>query len=398
MAKAPRSQFSAAEHGLGYVFQGRFALLKALSMPENTAIVLEKDDDVEFIFERGERTLASLKHKAIGDKLTNLDVDFWKSVRVWLAHYTSHGRLDCSSRFLLFTTGYVAPGSALEIFTGEITDEDTAARVANDLLAVSETSLSSELRARLAELSGAELRDFYSRITILDTTSRITEIPGLIDQYLRTVRRQFRPAVFERLEGWWSDLVIRFLAGERTAPILVHEIADKLAAVADEYRTDNLPITFRNREPGAIDAANDPRLFVEQLRHLNLAPNRIRNAIVDYYRAFEQRSHWARENLLIDSEIDFYEDRLAEEWGRYRDVVFETLDPAAADDVLIKAGRELYKWAELETGMLRIRERVTESYVVRGTFHILANLRPEPRVYWHPQFLERLKKTLEPAA
>ena len=43
--------------------------------------------------------------------------------------------------------------------------------------------------------------------------------------------------------------------------------------------------------------------------------------------------------------------------------------------------------------MLRIRERVTEPYVVRGAFHILANASPSPRVYWHPRFLERLRRT-----
>jgi hypothetical protein len=45
-----------------------------------------------------------------------------------------------------------------------------------------------------------------------------------------------------------------------------------------------------------------------------------------------------------------------------------------------------------------IRERVTEPYVVRGAFHILANARPSPRVYWHPRFLRHLGKLLGVAA
>lgn len=398
MSKVPRSQFSAADQALGYVFQGRFALLKALGMPEDTGILLEKSDDVEFISAGGQRTLASLKHKAEDDSLTNLDVDFWKSVRIWLAHYVANGRITCTSRFLLFTTAYIAVGSDLEIFADEITDPDAAARTAQGLLVTSKSALSVELRQSLSVLSDVELRDFCSRITVFDQTSRITEIPTLTEQYLRAIRRPHRQAVFERLEGWWTDLVIRMLAGERTAPIFVHEITDKLAAIAEEYRNDNLPITFRNREPETIDAANDPRLFVTQLRHLNLSSERIRSAIVDYYRAFEQRSQWVRENLLVSGEIEEYEDRLTDEWQRYREVILESLDASSADEALIQAGRSLYNWAELQTSMLRIRDRVSESYVVRGTFHILANMRPEPRVYWHPRFLENLKKILEPAA
>ena len=47
---------------------------------------------------------------------------------------------------------------------------------------------------------------------------------------------------------------------------------------------------------------------------------------------------------------------------------------------------------------LRIRARVTEPSVLRGSFHILADATPEPRVYWHPRFLDRLGKVLGVAA
>jgi hypothetical protein len=137
---------------------------------------------------------------------------------------------------------------------------------------------------------------------------------------------------------------------------------------------------------------------VVQLREIGVSSSRIRNAILDYYRAFEQRSEWARASLLVSGEIEDYEDRLADEWSRYRDVVFEDLDENSAEDVLQWAGKELYKWADQQSGnieSLRIRARVSEPYVTRGSFHILADTAPEPRVYWHPRFLERLGKVLE---
>lgn len=136
---------------------------------------------------------------------------------------------------------------------------------------------------------------------------------------------------------------------------------------------------------------------MRQLREIGISSSRIRNAILDYYRAYEQRSQWTRENLLISDELDDYEDRLVDEWSRYRDVVFETLDPESAESVLREAGQKLYQWADLESGnisCLRIRERVTEPYVVRGGFHILANGKPIPRIYWHPLFLKRLDELL----
>jgi len=95
--------------------------------------------------------------------------------------------------------------------------------------------------------------------------------------------------------------------------------------------------------------------------------------------------------------MEEYEDRLVDEWSRYKDVVFEGLDEESAEAVLIKAGKALYMWADMESGnigTLRIRERVTEPYVLRGGFHILANVRPLPRVHWHPRFLNRVGELL----
>ena len=180
---------------------------------------------------------------------------------------------------------------------------------------------------------------------------------------MRSIRREHREFVFERLEGWWNDAVIKQLIGAKEEGIFGYEVSDKLSAFTEEYKSDNLPITLRGKVPaGDIDTDNDPRLFVAQLREIGISSNRIRSAILDYYRAFEQRSAWARENLLISGEVEEYEDRLADEWGRYRDVAFEALNNDSAEDALLQAGKTLYNWAEFETGKiesLRIRARVT---------------------------------------
>ena len=396
----PRSIFSAAESGLGFIYQPRLALLRLLSLPESTSLLIEKSDDLEFDTASGRKTLASLKHKAEGNRLTDLDVDFWKSVRVWLAYYSDNGRISSNTDFVLFTTAVIAPGSELALFAAVGNDPADRASMAATLLDRSTSATIGKTRTDLAELTEPELADFYGRILILDGSPRIDTIPQIVlDQHLRTVRREVRGPLFERLEGWWIDLMIKVLTGQRTGPVYGYEVSDKLSSIAEEYRSDSLPITFRGRMPdGRIDVANDTRLFVEQLRDLDVSPARIQRAIIDYYRAFEQRSSWARENLLIAGEMEEYEDRLIEEWGRFRDIIFETLHDASGDDAFKAAGRQLYKWAETETGELRIRERVTEAYVVRGAFQILANARPMPRVHWNPAFMKRLGELLGVAA
>ena len=66
---------------------------------------------------------------------------------------------------------------------------------------------------------------------------------------MRSIRREYRDSVFERLEGWWHDVVLALLTGKRSLPIYGYEVSDKLTSFADEYKADNLPITFRGKVP-----------------------------------------------------------------------------------------------------------------------------------------------------
>ncbi|VWD46749.1 hypothetical protein BCO18175_07299 [Burkholderia contaminans] len=403
MAVAPTDKFSAGEQGLGYIYQARLALLQLLQFPEDTAIFLEKDDDLDFIDGDGGKSLASLKHKAVGDRLTDLSTDFWKSVNIWLARYKRDGRAASNLRFFLFTTGTVSTDSFLARLLPDqavaSADATTLTELADVALGESTSKLISPIATAFNELSDPEKQDFLERILILDRSPRIGDIPALIrDKHMRSIRREHREFVFERLEGWWTDAVIKQLTGAKSEGIFGYEVSDKLSNFAEEYKADNLPITFRGKVPSdEIDTDADPRLFVAQLHEIGISSNRIRSAILDYYRAFEQRSAWARENLLVLGEVEEYEDRLTDEWGRYKDVAFEKLKDDSAEEALREAGATLYNWAEFETGKiesLRIRARVTEPYVLRGSFHILANASPEPKVYWHPRFLDRLGEVL----
>ena len=403
MTAPTTDKYSAGEQGLGYIYQARLALLHLLQLPEDTAVLLEKDDDLDFIDGDGGKSLASLKHKAAGDRLTDLSADFWKSVNIWLARHKRDGRTLSNMRFLLFTTATVSADSFLARL---LPDQPAAAgnaatltELADAALAKSKSQLIGPIAKEFNELSDSEKQDFLERILILDNSPRIGDIPATIrDKHMRSIRREHREFVFERLEGWWADAVIKQLTGASTEGIFGYEVSDKLSNFAEEYKADNLPITFRGKVPAdEIDTETDPRLFVAQLREIGISSSRIRSAILDYYRAFEQRSAWARENLLVSGEVEEYEDRLADEWNRYKDVAFEKLKDDSAEDALREAGATLYTWAEFETGRiesLRIRARVTEAYVLRGSFHILADAKPEPRVYWHPRFLNRLVEVL----
>jgi len=392
MSGTGKSKFAAGEQALGYVYQLRFALYRLLGLPETDGIYIERDDDVESVDVHGDQTLASLKHKGKGGKVNDLSVDFWKSIRIWLERYSDDGKTTSHLRFFMVTTAKVADVSFIASLLPNAKPDDAIVDKALDALASSISTQLKPIDEAFRKLAEPEQRDFLSRITVFDESPRIGDLPTLIvEEHFKAVRRKFRQYVFEHLEGWWTDQAIKLMNDERPGPITGAEVWDRLTSIADGYRDDDLPINFSGKKPPeGIDAEGDQRPFVQQLRSIGISTDRIRHAIVDYYRAFEQRSAWAREGVLLGGEVEEYEDKLIEEWSRYRAVVVESLPADAIEASLMKAGQDVYKWAEFETANIRIRARVNEPYVVRGGFHILANSTPMPRIYWHPKFLERL--------
>ena len=390
-------KYSAGASALGYMYQARLGLRRMLEVDESTVMFIEKDDDLDFEEVNGKKSLASLKHKVAGDQMSNFSVDFWKSVKIWLERYNRDGQASCTHQYHLFTTATPKELSFLQQLTPG-GDRDLSAVLKNmqDVLDATDSKTILAVEMNYQKLDDDLKRDFIGRITVYENTDRIEDIPKVImEKYMRAVRVPHRPEVYLRLEGWWTNEVIKLLTGERTGGLFSREVSDKLGFIADEYKIDNLPITFGDAQPSdEPDPENDNRLFVRQLHSIGLKTSQIRRAIVDYYRAFEQRASWARLEADIGEEIELYEDKLVDEWGRNKDIIHAKVKVDSAEEFVQECGRSLYEWAEINTGDLRIRPNVTERFVVRGSFHMLADEKT-PRVHWHPFFLDRLNESLK---
>jgi hypothetical protein len=391
-----RDKFAAGEQGLGYVYQIRFALLCLMHQEESRCLLIEADDDVQVNELGGRSNLVSLKHKQEGETVGALSVDFWKSVRIWLDRYRRDGKLTCEHTYCMVTTARVGPNSPLRHFLENVTpkSDDIVQQLVTEL-ASSKSDLSGAIKTTIDALSEAEQRDFFSRIVIAERSPRIENLGTEILAQLKAIRQKHRHDVLERLEGWWNQQAIDLIQGARPA-ISGIELWEKIASIGSEYSDDSLPITFADSFPHeGVDACNDSRQFVEQLRAIGMPITSLEIAILDFYRAFAQRSHWARVNAISSDEVRTFERRLVGEWKRMK--TYTDVSATASENDLQQAGRLLYRWAEMESSHIQIRTRVTEEYVRRGTFHILANREPTPEVHWHPLFLERLKETLEVA-
>jgi len=228
-------------------------------------------------------------------------------------------------------------------------------------------------------------------ITVLDGSPSI----GQLDDQLRqavfyAVERRFLDSYLQRLEGWWYGRVVKHLLDEHADPILGEELEAEASRIREQFKDDNLPVDDDIMR-ATVDASGYlGRTFVEQLNLIGVNQNRVVHAIKNYYRAFEQRSRWMREDLLYVGELGRYEDRLIEEWDLMFQQMRDELGENAADEIKTRAAQNLYKWVETGTHQV-IRPAVTEHAMARGTYQMLAD---DLRVGWHLEFRERLQALL----
>ncbi len=376
--------YAAAASSIGYDYQIRLALLKALELDESNEIKIEALDDIEISNEDNEMILLSLKHKKEKEILSNLSIDFWKSVNIWIDRFD---QLDTELSFLLCTTNTVAENSFLKkltIGTKESITEEILEIIIESLTSSKNEQLS-KVKTKFINLNNEVKIEILNRITIIEGTPRITDIPKRIkDTCFKPINEKYRQQVYERLEGWWFHKVILLMTGKLDQPLTGRDVSIKLQEISVEYFEENLPITFDQLSTDALDYTkyiDSSYEFVRKISDIKLKTTQIQRAIFDFYRASNQRIEWIGNSLISFEELEKFENRLIDEWARYKDEQYYE-DDTLSEKELITIGRAIYSWSQ--TCNILIRSKVTEPYVTRGSFHIIANEICN-KLYWHPE-------------
>jgi hypothetical protein len=392
----PHDYFDASSSALGYAYQWRMGLLlllRAMRDDLRSTLTIERIDDLALAADTA--SLFQTKHHKPGaGSLTDASEDLWKTMRVWCERISGASVDPATTTFALATTSTASDGSIAALLRSDHRDPTEAERRLLHVAADSKSTANRPAYEAFQGLNPAMRTVLVTNIFILDGEERITDIAKLIErEVLVAADPEHLTGFRERLEGWWFNRVINHLDDEQRRPIAAEELNIRIGDLREQYHRDSLPIDFILAEPHDLDANNDTRMFVSQLRLIAVNNHRIEAAIRDYYRAFEQRSKWIREDLLHVGELDAYERRLTEEWKRYRAVLEDEVG-IDTDDEKIEFGRRFYRWVELDA-KFPIRPRCEEAYVMRGSFHILADA---GQVGWHPEFIERLKHLMEAAS
>lgn len=381
------SVHEASASALGYLFQCRYALLAAVraiaDFPE-LSISIEKFDDVAFDANGVPAELIQTKHqlKSSGS-LTNASTDIWKTLRIWVKAVEADPSVPFRTRFTLLTTGTAPEGSAAALLRARDRNEDEADKLLMSNAATSGSKENAEAYAAYKGLPKAQRNSLLKAILILDRSPNILDVHDELLRELRhAVSRDHLGQFIERLEGWWFGIVIKALAGVGPTSIGVLIVDGQIDGLREQFRRSALPVDYATAvPPAAIVAELDKRPFVRQLRKIEIGNQRVEYAIRDFYRASEQRSKWAREDLLVDGELEKYENELTEAWQpRYAAMVDEL--PATCDlQARVAAGQSLFKWAETEANfpLRTVRDR----FLTHGSYHVLAN---RFALGWHPDY------------
>ena len=231
------------------------------------------------------------------------------------------------------------------------------------------------------------------RVIIVDGAPSIGDLDAeLRGEIFWVASRENHAAFLERLEGWWLRRVLDQLTDPTgTKRIGSVELDAEMTDLRDQFRQGNLPIDEDLQLfdlDDATAAAHQGDTFVLQLNVIKAGKQRIAAAIRDEYRAFEQRSRWMRDRLVLHTELGKYEKRLLEEWELIFAGMRDELGDETTDDAKESAARSVLRWAERAT--IPIRE-VTEPFITRGSLHMLAD---DGKLGWHPEFRERLAALL----
>lgn len=377
---------SASDAASGYLFQCRFALLAALRRQQTQPgleISIECFDDVAFSQSGTPLELVQTKHSLTTKTMSDMATQLWKTIGIWTKRVIDHpadlGRL----KLTLLTTAKVSNGSALAALR-----PSPARDVASACAKLEEAATSSENKEIawatalfLAQTPALRLQ-ILEMVEVLDASANIVDVASEIaDSVRRACRGEHLKLFVERLEGWWFAVVIDALATKGGKLVPVALIDSKIDDLREEFGPAKLPIDYALADPSEVAVSTlEARPFVSQLKLVAVGPTGQRAAIVDYFRARQQRSRWAREGLLRHNELSEYGKRLTENWKRRWGRLEGKVTNEMSHEQLAELGSALY--AETTDTCVPLRE-VSEPFVSHGSYHILSD---KCEVGWHPHY------------
>lgn len=390
-----KSQFDASASMLGYLYQIRFGLYLSLKRlpevdnPEQYNISIEALDDVAFDRNGSAIELLQTKyHGALGN-LTDRSADIWKTIRVWV-DALQKGDVILGRTSLTLVTTQSIPENTIAYYLSPVTGRDTVKALAlMTEICLEENIANSKGYSAFQSLSDAQKNSLVNDIYVVGRSDDLMLLRSKIRGYGRQyVSSKWVDAFVDRIEGIWFQWCVEKLGETPSGVINLGDIQDFADKIRPEYTENNLPAEFTDALPDVLEIDQSERKYVQQLRLFNAPIKMMEQAVLYYFRAFEQRNKWASDGLLEPGELGHYDRRLHEQWVENQSFLELEGDIESEQDIR-KRSAELYRSC-LQNSVVPIRKNFLEAYVAKGSYHLLAD---QLNIGWHPDYLELLRES-----
>ena len=371
----------------GYLYQTRYALLRALEEGKrhpSHSLSIERFDDVAFDTDGKLLELIQTKHHGSPGDTTDSSADLWKTINIWTKRLVENPNDTSNTRFVFLTTNTAKDGSALSMLRQAQQDRNDA-KALELLIEVAKTSKNkaTELaRKTFVNLSATMKQVLIRNIWVFDRAPNIINARDEIEAILHySALPDQVENLTDHLEGWWFRRVVLALNEPNSTTIPLSSIERKVSELREHFRIGNLVLDEEiEGMPSVTRMPDDDRMFIHQMHLVDISQAERLATVHDYYRAYEQRSRWARENMLLDGETDRYDRSLRDAW--YRRFLASTSDSSddCDDGTKKRQGRDVFRWSREYQRPLRNRDEI---WLSSGSFQILAD---KVKIGWHPDY------------
>lgn len=383
------SRHSAAAQAGGYYFQLDRALYQLALNPTSKCVGVETLDDVCVQQANGclvceqDKSTTDGHAEPLGDRRKGL----WSSLLIWADGIATQQLDPAKTEFHLVTNSELGNGLAFTISRIEsddkaVTDAVTALRTYAPTLPDSVRPLAEQLLRHNDDVLGAVLK----KVRCYSMTDGVsgTELRTKIAAHLRVPPKLDAESVVNALLGWLHDQVIRKIFAKEPAWITTDAFNTQLQAVIDRHQNDRYrewPVS-RLLVTAGERAANQGRVFVEQLGLIGSEDDEVVDAINDFIRFGRERLRLSHDGEITDEEWGCFDTRLIEHWKP-----IHRANKNVATDGQEAAGRQVYSTVQQHREILGGCQTI-EFYFTRGAYHSLAD---RLDVGWHPKFRDRLQ-------
>ncbi|MCX4561575.1 hypothetical protein OHA02_36035 [Streptomyces phaeochromogenes] len=400
---------SAAGQMLGYLYQCEWALVELARQwfkePE-AELRMEMLDDIDILHGSVPVELVQSKHHGGHGEMIPTSADLWRSINSWCdaLELLGDGPLPL---LRLVTTQRVSSGSMLEKLRADssVRDVPSALSALEALARDSDGPKTTRAwRDRFLRCTPVVREALVGQIVVDDLAPRVSEVDSKLREVIgvwKTHEGQGRE-ILDELKGWWWEVSKSMLdrANPSRTSVTAEELRTKIDYVLSKYAQTSLPFDDRLERLTENEVTQyEDRVFVAQLRLLQLGRRSIRFHLGEYHHAWAHRSRWLRHHYVDQDELKQFESDLRREWEHVFSKYADAVEAGHYAGDAVAAGNEILERAMAAAEGLRLRPGVDKRWVSRGTLHALADLAcndPDP-VGWHPSFEDLLPPLLTSA-